>query len=200
MSRSLKEALENRRSYYQITNSSPIPDQQIREILEFGIRNVPSAFNSQSTRVVLLLRDSHKKLWAKTKSILKVIVPPDAFVKTAAKIDKSFASGYGTVLFFEDLVIVNQLQETFPTYKEKFPIWAQQTSAMHQLVIWSMLEEAGFGVSLQHYNPLIDEMVQQEWQISSSWELVAQMPFGIPVSPPDSKESKAVGDRVLVFE
>ena len=66
MSRSLKEALENRRSYYQITNSSPIPDQQIREILEFGIRNVPSAFNSQSTRVVLLLRDSHKKLWAKT--------------------------------------------------------------------------------------------------------------------------------------
>ena len=189
MSRSLKEALENRRSYYQITNSSPIPDQQIREILEFGIRNVPSAFNSQSTRVVLLLRDSHKKLWAKTKSILKGIVPPDAFVKTAAKIDKSFASGYGTVLFFEDL-----------TYKEKFPIWAQQTSAMHQLVIWSMLEEAGFGVSLQHYNPLIDEMVQQEWQISSSWELVAQMPFGIPVSPPDSKESKAVGDRVLVFE
>ena len=152
MSRSLKEALENRRSYYQITNSSPIPDQQIREILEFGIRNVPSAFNSQSTRVVLLLRDSHKKLWAKTKSILKGIVPPDAFVKTAAKIDKSFASGYGTVLFFEDLVIVNQLQETFPTYKEKFPIWAQQTSAMHQLVIWSMLEEAGFGVSLQHYN------------------------------------------------
>ena len=113
MSRSLKEALENRRSYYQITNSSPIPDQQIREILEFGIRNVPSAFNSQSTRVVLLLRDSHKKLWAKTKSILKGIVPPDAFVKTAAKIDKSFASGYGTVLFFEDLVIVNQLQETF---------------------------------------------------------------------------------------
>ena len=88
MSRSLKEALENRRSYYQITNSSPIPDQQIREILEFGIRNVPSAFNSQSTRVVLLLRDSHKKLWAKTKSILKGIVPPDAFVKTAAKIDK----------------------------------------------------------------------------------------------------------------
>ncbi len=97
-------------------------------------------------------------------------------------------------------IYVNQLQETFPTYKEKFPIWAQQTSAMHQLVIWSMLEEAGFGVSLQHYNPLIDEMVQQEWQISSSWELVAQMPFGIPVSPPDSKESKAVGDRVLVFE
>ena len=84
MSRSLKEALENRRSYYQITNSSPIPDQQIREILEFGIRNVPSAFNSQSTHVVLLLRDSHKKLWAKTKSILKGIVPPDAFVKTAA--------------------------------------------------------------------------------------------------------------------
>ena len=120
MSRSLKEALENRRSYYQITNSSPIPDQQIREILEFGIRNVPSAFNSQSTRVVLLLRDSHKKLWAKTKSILKGIVPPDAFVKTAAKIDKSFASGYGTVLFFRGFGYCQPTTRDFSDLQENF--------------------------------------------------------------------------------
>ena len=120
MSRSLKEALENRRIYYQITKSSPIPDQQIREILEFGIRNVPSAFNSQSTRVVLLLRDSHKKLWAKTKSILKGIVPPDAFVKTAAKIDKSFASGYGTVLFLRIWLLSTNYKRLFRPTRKNF--------------------------------------------------------------------------------
>ena len=45
---------------------------------------------------------------------------------------------------------------------------AQQTSAMHQLAIWTMLEDAGFGASLQHYNPLIDEAVAKQWHINPS--------------------------------
>ena len=37
------------------------------------------------------------------------------------------------------------LQESFPTYKDNFPIWAEQTDAMHQLAVWTMLEDAGMG-------------------------------------------------------
>ena len=48
------------------------------------VRHVPSAFNSQSTRVVLLLGESHKKLWQIVKDALKRIVPAEAFVKTEA--------------------------------------------------------------------------------------------------------------------
>ena len=159
MTRDFKEALRHRRTYYHITNSSPISDEQIKEIIDFAVMNVPSAFNSQSTRIVLLLGKNHKKLWEITKETLKRLVSAEVFKGTEAKIDGSLAAGYGTILFFEDKTVVEQLQDSFPTYYDKFPVWAQQTSAMHQLAIWTMLEDAGLGVSLQHYNPLIDETV-----------------------------------------
>ena len=63
MERSFSEALKHRRTYYSITNQSPISDQEIECIVSTVVRHVPSAFNSQSTRVVLLLGESHKKLW-----------------------------------------------------------------------------------------------------------------------------------------
>ena len=109
MERSFSEALKHRRTYYSITNQSPIPDQEIECIVNMTVRHVPSAFNSQSTRVVLLLGESHKKLWKIVKDALKKIVPAEAFVKTEEKIDNSFACGYGTVLFFEDQKVVKGL-------------------------------------------------------------------------------------------
>ena len=69
MARNFKEALRHRRSYYSITDSSPISDKAIREIIDFAIMQVPSAFNSQSTRIVLLLGKQHKRLWEITKEI-----------------------------------------------------------------------------------------------------------------------------------
>ena len=165
MERTFSEALKQRRTYYSITNQSPISDQEIECIVNMTVRHVPSAFNSQTTRVVLLLGESHKKLWQIVKDTLKKIVPAEAFVKTEEKIDHSFACGYGTVLFFEDQKVVKGLQEAFPSYQENFPGWSLQTSAMHQLAIWVMLEDVGFGASLQHYNPLIDEEVRRAWNL-----------------------------------
>lgn len=118
MERSFSEALKQRRTYYSITNQSPISDQEIECIVNMTVRHVPSAFNSQSTRVVLLLGESHKKLWQIVKDALKRIVPAEAFVKTEEKIDHSFACGYGTVLFFEDQKVV---KGGFPVLSGEFP-------------------------------------------------------------------------------
>lgn len=200
MARSYKEAVKHRRTYYQISNNSPISDSEINDILEFAIANVPSAFNSQTTRVVLLLGQSHARVWEITKETLQHIVSKEVFEGTQIKIDNSLAVGYGTILFYEDRAIVRQLQAIYPTYHEKFPIWAQQTSAMHQFAIWTMLEDAGLGASLQHYNPLIDEAVAAEWNINPDWELVALMPFGLPTAQPGPKEIGSVKERVLVFK
>ena len=119
MTRDFKEALRHRRTYYHITNSSPISDEQIKEIIDFAVMNVPSAFNSQSTRIVLLLGKNHKKLWEITKETLKRLVSAEVFKGTEAKIDGSLAAGYGTILFFEDKTVVEQLQDSFPTYYDK---------------------------------------------------------------------------------
>ena len=75
MERTFSEALKNRRTYYSITDQSPIPDQEIECIINLAVRHVPSAFNSQSTRVVLLLGKSHKKLWNIVRDALRKIVP-----------------------------------------------------------------------------------------------------------------------------
>jgi len=200
MTRTFKEAILHRRSYYKITNSSPISDSELKEILNFAVLHVPSAFNSQSTRLVLLLGEHHTRLWDIVKSVLQDLVPEEAFAKTREKVDTSFASGYGTILFYEDLEVVEQLQQDFPTYRDKFPEWSEHTSGMHQFAIWTMLEDAGFGASLQHYNPLIDERVAQQWNINPMWRLIAQMPFGTPVEHPGEKEFGPLDKRILLFE
>ena len=71
---------------------------------------------------------------------------------------------------------------------------------MHQFVIWTALENEGFGVSLQHYNELISDTVAKEWNIPSHWSLNAQMPFGKPTSPPGEKTYLPLEDRIKLFK
>lgn len=200
MEKTFKEAVLNRRSYYSIDNKVKVSDAEIKEIVNFAVTNVPSAFNSQSTRVVLLLGDNHKKLWSIVKETLRKIVPAEAFVATEAKIDGCFASGYGTVLYYEDQTVVEGLQKSFPAYAENFPGWSVQASAMHQFAIWTMLEDAGLGATLQHYNPIIDEEVAKTWNIDSNWKLISQMPFGNPTAAAGEKAFEPLDKRVKIFE
>lgn len=199
MNGNLKEAIENRRSYYALTDRSPVPDSEIEDIVKLALLHVPSAFNSQSTRIVLLLGEHHKQLWEITKNALKEKLSPEAFAATREKIERQFAAGYSTVLFFEDLDTILKLQHAYPSYKESFPKWAHQTSAMHQFAVWTLLEDAGFGVSLQHYNPLIDEEVRKTWELPETWELIAEMPFGIPAHGPGEKEYQPLEERLRIF-
>lgn len=193
------EAVADRRSFYGINKETVISDERIKEVIEHAIKHTPSAFNSQSTRVILLLDKQHDKLWNITKEALRKIVPVDKFRSTEEKIN-SFGNGYGTILFFEDNSTIKSLQEQFPSYEENFPLWSEQTSGMHQYVIWTSLEIEGFGASLQHYNALIEEDVKQEWNIPRNWRLIAQMPFGKPTRKPEEKKFNPLENRIKVFK
>lgn len=199
MRRTFAEALEHRRSYYSIGSDSPVLDEEVVHVVREAVKYVPSAFNSQSTRIVLLLGDEHKKLWDIVKKTLKERIPAEVYAGTEAKINGSFACGHGTVLYFEDTSVVKQLQEMYPTYKDNFPAWSQQTSAMHQLAIWVMLEDLGLGASLQHYNPLIDDEVKRTWSLPEDWMLIAEMPFGTPIASPGEKEYRDLSERIKIF-
>lgn len=198
--REIKNAIEKRRSCYNISAESPISDNELKELIDFAVLHVPSAFNSQSTRTVLLLNEHHKKLWEIVKAKLQKLTTPEAFENTKAKIEGSFEAGYGTILFYEDQQIVKGLQEQFPSYQDKFPVWSEHTSAMHQLAVWLLLGDAGFGASLQHYNPLIDAAVAKTWNIPAKWKLVAEMPFGTPTAEFGQKEFGSLEERSLIFE
>ena len=108
--RTFAEALEHRRSYYSISNDSPVQDEEIVHIIRTAVKHVPSAFNSQTTRIVLLLGDEHQKLWRIVKDQLEERLSEEQYRQSEKKIDTSFSCGYGTILFFEDRSIVEGLQ------------------------------------------------------------------------------------------
>lgn len=199
MSKNFFTAVADRRSYYGISKEPVVSDERLKEIIEHAVKHTPSAFNSQSARMVLLLENQHDKLWDIAKEALRKIVPADKFSETEDKIN-SFKSGYGTVLFFEDKSVVESLQQQFALYKDNFPIWSQQASGMHQFVVWTALEIEGLGASLQHYNELIENDVKKEWSIPENWKLIGQMPFGKPTAEPNEKEFKPLEDRIKVFK
>lgn len=198
MEKNFNQAVENRRSIYAIGKASPVSPERIQEIINHNVKYVPSSFNSQSSRVVLLLNEHHEKLWDITLDELRKIVPADSFSSTESKI-KSFAAGYGTILFFEDQAVIEGLQEQFALYKDNFPIWSLQSSGMLQFSIWTELEAEGLGASLQHYNPLIDDQVKAQWKLPNNWKLLAQMPFGNVLAKPQEKEFVPLENRVKVY-
>ncbi len=201
MKKSLRDAIKDRRTYYQLQNTSPVSDKEIQSIIEHILLYAPSAFNSQSARMVLLLGDNHIKMWEITKEELKkVSKSEEGFKVTEEKVNSSFASGYGTILFFEDKAVIKNLQSDFPTMAEKFTQWSEHSSGIVQILTWIGLESVGFGASLQHYNPLIDEAVKKEWNLSQDWELVAQMPFGEPAGKPVEKEHVSLEERLVVIK
>ena len=177
MSNKAIDIYRKRRSQYALGKNLPMDIEQVIALVKEAVRQTPSSFNSQSSRVVILFGEQSERFWELTKEALRPMVPADAFVNTENKL-ASFAAGAGTVLFFEDHGVVKGLQEQFALYADNFPVWSEQSSGMAQFAVWTALAEAGIGASLQHYNPVVDEAVAETWDIPASWVLRAQMPFG----------------------
>jgi len=100
---SLKDAADLRRSIYQLTKSSSVSDAKLKEIVEHAITTVPSSFNSQSTRLVVLVREEHEKFWDIVHDIVKALAPADAQEKTAQRM-AMFKGAFGTVSLLESIL------------------------------------------------------------------------------------------------
>lgn len=200
MKRTFLEAIGHRRSCYSLSATNPVSESDIISAIDRIILSTPSAYNSQSTRLVVLFGRHHTQLWEIVKNALEEFVSPEAFTGVKEKIDSSFAAGCGTVLFYEDMAVIEQLKEKYTTYADKFDEYSEHTSAMHQFAVWTALEDMELGASLQHYNPLIDTAVAHQWNISKEWRLIAQMPFGTPLSVTETKaQHLPLTIRRLVF-
>ncbi len=198
MASDFRTAIMRRRSYYSIGSTSPISDAEIQDIVNYAVLYTPSAFNSQSARAVLLLGGEHRKLWEIVRETLRTIVPADHFQPTDDKVS-SFAAGRGTVLFYEDGGVISDLQTNFPLYADMMPRFSENSSGMLQFAVWTMLEDAGLGASLQHYGNLIESEVARTWKLNPEWKLIAQMPFGSIAAEPGPKEFQPIEERVFVF-
>ncbi|MGL5172697.1 MAG: nitroreductase family protein [Olsenella sp.] len=191
------EAMEHRRSRYALDANTTVSDERIEEIVGECLVQTPSAFNSQTARVVALFGESHAKLWSIVMETLRARVPADKFAGTEAKIN-GFAAAHATLLFFEETDTVKALQEQFPAYADNFPLWSLQASGMAQVNVWTALSSEGLGVNLQHYNPIIDDEVARTFDVPASWKLISQMVVGNPVAEPGPIAKKPVSERLVV--
>ncbi|MBO1300922.1 MULTISPECIES: nitroreductase family protein [Enterococcus] len=191
-------SLKNRRSIYDLGRNVSQSNEELTALIQEAIKESPTAFNAQSTRAVILFGDAHEKLWEMTEEALRPLTPAEAFPNTQNKL-ASFKKGYGTVLFFKDTDIIKNLQEQFALYADNFPDWSEQSNGIATANTWVALSEEGLGANLQHYNPVIDEAVANEWSIPANWKLRAQLVFGSPESPAGEKEYMNDADRFRVF-
>ena len=199
MKKTFLSSVHERRSIYNITNTSPIPKNKIVALIEMLIEDVPSAFNCQSARLVVLFGQANQNFWDIVMKTLRERVPADKFGPTENKIN-GFAAGYGTILYFDDESVTEAFANDFPSYAVNFKTWADQANGMLQFAIWTALEEEGLGANLQHYNPIIDDEVKDVFNIPSHYRLIAQMPFGAKTAEPDEKEVISGSERMRVLE
>jgi hypothetical protein len=90
------DAIKERRTIYALNKQSPISDKKIVELAEQALLHVPSSFNSQSTRLVVLLNADHDQFWDYVLEVLKPLTPEDKFPSTQERVG-GFKAGYGTV-------------------------------------------------------------------------------------------------------
>ena len=185
------DTLKKRRTIYQLNKNMPVSDEEVIQVIKDVTEFTPDAFNMKSARVIVAMNDNHDALWD---------VIYDAFEgKVSKEKIQTFKDGYGTVLYFIDDQVVENLQEQFALYADNFPVWAQQANGMLQYGIWNALADLNVGASLQHYNPVIDKAVKEMFNVPEHYRLIAQMPFGGIVQEAEPKEKEDITQRVKVF-
>ncbi|KAJ0327183.1 hypothetical protein COL5a_005974 [Colletotrichum fioriniae] len=199
MTNSFLDTIAVRRSWYALEKTLTLDQGKIKSMVGHAMQSVPSSFNSQSNRAVVLFGSEHDKLWDIVTDVLKARVTPDQWISTSQK-TAGFKAAAGTVLFFVDDEVVQGFASKFPTYADQFPVWAAQSDAMLQHTIWTALSAEGLGANLQHYNPLIDDLVAAAWSLPSDWRLTAQLVFGGRIGPsPAPGEQKPLDGKLKVF-
>ena len=185
------ESLEKRRSHYELKKELPVSKEKVIETVTRVTELVPDSFNSRSARVIILFDEKHDDFWNRVIDLFGG--------KITEKKEKSFRQAAGTILYFYDEDVTRGLQEFKPRYHDNFPKWSREANAMLQFSVWCALQDLDIGCTLQHYNPVIDDMVKELYDVPDSWLMIGQMPFGGIAEPAAPKEGEDITKRVRVI-
>lgn len=192
-----KDLLTKRRSQYAIGANTDVTAADVTAALNEVIPQVPSAFNSQATRVVVVSGENNVKLWELIKNAQKDVLD-EATLNYMTPIMDGARDAVGTILFFEDR---DAVESGIPANEERRLIYKNHASANAQLTTWLTLTELGLGANLQHFNigyeQGFDRRIRELLDLSESWELIAQMPFGSIEAPAADKETIASSELVI---
>ncbi|KAJ7614329.1 nitroreductase family protein [Roridomyces roridus] len=202
MSASYLEAITVRRSNYALTNKSSVSDEKLQDIIKHAVKHCPSPFNSQASRVVLVTGATHIKLWETVTATLLPMMPEGEIKTRYAGLLDLHKGGYGSVMFFEDQAILDEIIQQRPFVATQFPDWNKNAAGILHATIWTAFSLEGLAATLQH-PPLTAEMIaglNLGFDVPSTWKSTAILPFGDPAAPPKDKTFLPVEDRFKVVK
>ncbi|ANZ57759.1 nitroreductase [Fructilactobacillus lindneri] len=201
MDTQLLDLMKKRRTIYALGKNVSIPQDELYKYIKEVVKYTPSAFNSQPVRAVVLFNEQHDKLWDMVSDALQDNIAPDAFLRTKAKIS-TFKNAFGSVLFYTDMDVVKAYADNpkLATYQYQEYNWSEEAQGNAQFAVWTGLEENGLGVNIQHYDPLIDPLVNSEFKIPASWQLRAEMNFGSIENPAGDKDFMDDAKRFKLYK
>ena len=192
-----RDAVSARRSEYML-DSQGVDVDAVVSVLRGIAGKVPSSFNAQSARMFVLAGEDHRRFWGIVEDVLRERSrDPERFRGTQAKL-AGFSAAAGTILFYEVDTKTEELMEEHPSYRDLFPQWAEHGNAMMQFAFWTAIADMELGANIQHYNPIVDARVAEEFGIPDGYRLIAQMVFGRVVTPAGPKDKLTGEDLVAV--
>ena len=192
-----RDAVSARRSEYML-DSQGVDVDAVVSVLRGIAGKVPSSFNAQSARMFVLAGEDHRRFWGIVEDVLRErSKDPERFRGTQAKL-AGFSAAAGTILFYEVDTKTEELMEEHPSYRDLFPQWAEHGNAMMQFAFWTAIADMELGANIQHYNPIVDARVAEEFGIPDGYRLIAQMVFGRVVTPAGPKDKLTGEDLVAV--
>ncbi|KAL4399046.1 type II nitroreductase [Malassezia pachydermatis] len=198
LAKSFLQVVKNRRTIYALSKKTILPDAQIVQLIQQAVREAPSAFNVQSSRIVVLFGNQHDNYWGEiVPAALRAAAGEKAVAASKDKL-AGFKAGTGTILFFEDQNLIKGQQEAFPQYAAGFPVWSNHHTGMAQVYTWNLLEAEGYGANLQHYGNLTADTLKKVYNLPESYLLHAEMVFGYPEQPAGDKPYLPDDERVIV--
>lgn len=176
----LIDLTEARRTVYDFKPELPkgVTESEIKDIVTRIVKATPTSFNIQNVRAVIFWGDASKKLWGDVYEATKDF-PFSGRPKSLSE------TAYGTVVFFDDQTVIDEISKKFTVYKDLFPVWAAHSNGAAQIDIWKSLSALGLGANLQHFNPYVQEAIKDK--VSDKWTVVAQLAFGVPTAKPSEK-------------
>lgn len=171
------DLVKARRTHYAIGNDTKLSKDEIVARIREVAREVPSASNSQTTRLVIVFGEENEKLWDHILDVQKDVMQGEMWDMMSG-VMQGAKNAVGTILFFEDLDAV----EKMPAQGDREEAYKQNNNANTQYAIWLALTELGLGGSLQHMNigheQGFDKSVLEMFNLPENYEMIAQMPFG----------------------
>lgn len=193
------DLINKRRTVYPINGKSKLSQDEIVKYLQEVTRGIPSASNSQTTRLVVVFNDKNKKLWEHILQTQEKVLDAGTFGFMKPVMELA-ANAVGTVLFFEDRNVVKATLGESP----RAEVYKQHNNAYLQFGVWLALNELDFGASLQHFNigfeQGYDKGIKALLNLPEQYELVAEMPFGSHDGNPEPKEKIADDLKVQVIK